>query len=119
MGTFEDVVIKAKSVADAAGKKTVEFVEITKLSLAIAEAKDKVDKLFAEMGKIVYDAVKDDSDCTEEIKTRALIIDDNIALLNQLNEKMAHMKCMKKCTICGADNQKVSDYCHKCGAKLD
>ena len=119
MGTFEDVVIKAKSVADAAGKKTVELVEMTKLSLAIAEAKDKNEKIFCEMGKIVYDAVKDDSDCIEEIKAKALIVDDNIVMINQLNEKLAQMKCMKKCAICGSDNQKVSTYCHKCGAKLD
>jgi hypothetical protein len=119
MGTFEDVVFKAKSVADAAGKKTVELVEITKLSLAISDAKKKIDKIFCEMGKIIYDAVKDDSDCTDEIKAKALIVDDHIVMLNQLNEKLAHIKCMKKCAACCADNQKVSVYCHKCGAKLD
>ena len=38
MGTFEDVLCKARNVAESAGKKTTDFVEVTKLKMEMADS---------------------------------------------------------------------------------
>lgn len=118
MGTFEDIISKAKNVADAAGKKTGEMVEITKLRLSVSDAESKLNREFAELGERVYKAAKEQTDVTEYVNEKSAKIDGTYAEIVGLKEKIAQLKKEKKCPECGFNNPEDANYCVKCGARL-
>lgn len=119
MGVFEDVVSKAKSAADFAGKKTGEIVEITKLRFMATDLQSKINKEYLELGITVFNAEKISEDCTVEITTKSAVIEDLYHQLSKTNEKIAELRRMKKCTVCNYANPEDANYCLKCGAKVD
>lgn len=118
MGVFEDVVLKAKSAADYAGKKTGEVVEIARLRINATELEDRMCKEFLELGKKVYNTAKEHSDCTEYVQAKCESIDKLSTELEEINQKISELKCEKKCAGCGFANPQDAEYCQKCGAKL-
>lgn len=118
MGAFEDVVMKAKNAADIAGKKTGELVEITRLRLNVSELEERIRSQYQELGKTVYNAAKDHTDCTDYVHEKSEAIDRLFAELTKLNEKISELKNEKKCASCGAVNPQEAVYCQKCGTKL-
>ena len=68
MGVFEDVVVKAKAVAEVAGKKTGEFVELSKLKVNAAEVSKDISQRLEALGKIAYDAAKTENNADELIR---------------------------------------------------
>jgi ribosomal protein L40E len=118
MGVFEDVVSKAKSAADYAGKKTGEIVEISKLRFVAADLQSRINKEYQELGILVFNAEKDGEDCKSDIVEKSAIIEDLYLQLTKTNEKIAELRRMKKCDVCGYANPEDANYCLKCGAKL-
>ena len=53
MAAFEDVLSCAKSVAQTAGRKTEEFVELTKLRVKIADLRREIAALYEGLGRLV------------------------------------------------------------------
>jgi hypothetical protein len=98
VGVFEDAVIKAKVAADYAGKKTGEFVEISKLR--------------------IYKASKEHTDCTEYVQEKATAIDALYAEFTEINNKINDLRNVKKCPQCSYINQQEAEFCIKCGIKL-
>lgn len=118
MGVFEDAVIKAKVAADYAGKKTGEFVEISKLRISASETEKKIDDEYRELGKMVYKASKEHTDCTEYVQEKATAIDTLYTELAGINNKINDLRNVKKCPLCSFINQQEADFCMKCGTKL-
>lgn len=118
MGVFEDVVSKAKNAADYAGRKTGEFVEVSKLRLSAAELQDKINKAFQELGYVVYESGKDGTDPAEALKEKSASIDSLYEQLAAVNEKIAELRRLKKCAACDFANPEDANYCLRCGAKL-
>lgn len=118
MGVFEDVVIKAKSAADYAGKKTGEIVEVTKLKIKVSEIEGRISKELLELGKKVYGAAKEHSDCTEYVEAKSESIDRLHVELDKMNDKIASLKSEKRCKECGFANPQDANFCQKCGAKI-
>jgi ribosomal protein L40E len=118
MGIFEDVVSKAKSAADFAGKKTGEIVEISKLRFLAADLQSKINKEYLDLGIIVFNAEKSGEDFKEEITNKSTVIEDLYHQLSKTNEKIAELRRMKKCLVCNYANPEDANYCLKCGAKL-
>jgi vacuolar-type H+-ATPase subunit I/STV1 len=118
MGVFEDVVMKTKSAADYAGKKTGEIIEITKLRISASEIEGRISKELLELGRKVYSCAKEHSDCTEYVESKSESVDKLYAELLKVSDKISELKSEKKCAECGFDNQQDANYCQKCGAKL-
>lgn len=118
MGVFEDAVIKAKGAADYAGKKTGEFVELSKLKISASEVEKKIDFEYTELGKMVYKAAKEHTDCTEYVQEKAAAIDALFDEHAELTRKISELRNLKKCPQCSYDNPQEADYCIKCGEKL-
>lgn len=118
MGVFEDVVSKAKTAADYAGKKTNEIVELSKLRFTASEIQGKIDETMRGLGESVYNAAKADTDCSAAVKEKSGIIDDLNLQLEKINEKIAELKRMKTCPSCDYSNPEEANFCQKCGAKL-
>ena len=91
MATFEDVVNKAKSAAETAGKKTSDFLEATRLKVDAAEVE----------------------------KELAYTMDELNARLNELRDQICRVQKAVRCHRCGAANPEDASYCKKCGERLE
>lgn len=118
MAFFEDAFLKAKQVAHQAGKKAGETLEFSKLRIAAAETEKKIDGEFCELGKMVYKAAKEQSDCTEYVEEKVKAVDQLKAELGETNAKIDELRRLKKCPQCGFTNAAQAEYCIKCGQKL-
>jgi hypothetical protein len=82
---FSDVKSKAVSAADFAGKKTTEAVETGKLKYELKQAAAKAEKLYTQIGTIVYEAKKKGEDFED-------LIEFSIRELDELNERMSQLE---------------------------
>ena len=68
MATFEDVVNKAKSAAETAGKKTSDFLEATRLKVDAAEVEKELAYTMEGLGRLLYDEKKTGEDRSTQIE---------------------------------------------------
>ncbi|MBR5808965.1 MAG: zinc ribbon domain-containing protein [Clostridia bacterium] len=126
MDKLIDTIKKGLSVAiTEAGKitktvagKTNNLVDVTKLNLALNETEKKVSALFEKIGETVYSKyVAGELNCNEfdEILKE---IDDFKAEQESIKAQIAELKNAITCPECGVNNDKGSEFCSKCGAKL-
>ena len=113
MTTFADVLYKAKTMAEAAGKKTSDMLEATRLKMAAAEIEKDIAATLEGLGRLVYDGRKAEEDVSATVDECILN-----KKLEEAREAISAYKKMQRCKQCGADNQDDAVYCKKCGAKL-
>lgn len=118
MGVLEDAVLRAKDAADFAGKKTGEFVELSRLKISASSVEKKIDSEYLELGKMVYKSAKDHTDCTEYVTEKAAAIDALFEEHAELEQKISELRNVKKCPQCSYGNTSEAEYCSKCGTKL-
>ena len=113
MGFFSDI---TKKTSEATGKIAKE----TKLKLKISENKSKIEDIYEEIGKKVYEkhireeALDIKTDLVEEcakIDTLAKEIESARLEILELNKKTL-------CKKCAAEVEKESTFCPKCGERL-
>lgn len=115
---FDDFVLKAKDIADAATKKTGELYEISKYKYECIKINGEVKKLYEQLGSSVYSMVKGGYDNHELVESLTEEIDECLDRLREINEIIADLKDTVVCPICGAKNAVDNAYCAKCGSKL-
>lgn len=118
MGAFEDVLNKAKDVAETVGNKTTEFVEATKLRMQAAEIEKDIASTLEGLGRLVYDGRKAGEDVGALVDDCVAKLDDMNASLKELQDKIDAYANIVRCQTCGIINTDDSLYCKKCGAKL-
>ena len=119
MAFWEDL---QKGVADAAAftaKKTGELTGIAKLKYTIHSNEQKLDKCFAEIGKLFYESQKTGADHTDELATLSMQVDKISADLVLNNAELMKLKKSVPCPSCGAEIAKECIFCPVCGLKLD
>ena len=116
--TFEDVISKAKSVAEAAGKKTSDFIEVTKLKLEIAETEKEMASVFEGMGRLIYDAKKTGEDAGSLVDDCILKADECQSKIDRLRRKVDEFKHSVRCENCDTANADDAIYCKKCGQRI-
>ena len=87
MASFEEVLYKAKSVAETAGKKTADFVEATRLKMNAAEIEKDIAATFEGLGRLIYDGRKDEQDVTSMVDECVLKVDELQAKLDELQRR--------------------------------
>ena len=122
---FDDLKGKLFQAKDGAGKiakialdKTTNAVDITKLNFAKGEAESKVNKLYAKIGETIYERYKNGEEFDGVIGEDLIEIDRFKAEVEDLKAQIAALKSTAPCPECGQQNDKSSEYCSKCGAKL-
>lgn len=118
MVTVEDVVCKAKELAQNAGKKTGELVNLGKLKLEAAETAHEISERYEMIGKYVYEAHKNGADATEKLQSLFEKVDVLQQKAAELEAQINELRRMKHCEECGCQNPKAAQYCQKCGKKL-
>lgn len=119
MSVFENITKKVTETARAAAKKSGEIVEITKLSMSIGVEEDKIEKAYAEIGKVVFSAYnegKEVGDTFKELCEKIKSYEDNI---KDIKQKILELKNVKVCPGCAAELEVEIAYCPKCGTKQE
>lgn len=118
MGTFEEILNKAKRGAEAVGQKTGDFIEVTKLKMAASDVDKEIAATFEGLGRLVYDAQKSEEDVSEMIEECIQSIDELQEAADAIREQIYSYKNMNRCVACGAVIDKDAAFCSKCGAPL-
>ncbi|MDL2247905.1 zinc ribbon domain-containing protein, partial [Bacteroides sp. OttesenSCG-928-J23] len=115
---LEDFMFRAKSVADVAGKKTGDVVELSKLKYQAKQTEWDIEKTYAKLGAIVYESKKSTENFEEIIALAVSEIDALNEKLEELEGKMRAVKKVVKCGSCGKENELSARYCTRCGSEL-
>ena len=90
---FDEVLAKAKDVADTTGKLTGEMVEIGKLKYKAKQISWEIERTYAKLGVIVYESKKTEGgDFDIVINAAVEEIDELNAKLDDLDEKIREVK---------------------------
>jgi RNA polymerase subunit RPABC4/transcription elongation factor Spt4 len=119
MSFFDNLGKKIGETAQAAQKKTNEMVEISKLNKAISTEEDKIQKMYNELGKRIYQTFSSGEEVNPEIAEgceQIKIYEENI---KDLKKKIQEIKNVRTCSNCGAELEANIVFCPKCGTKQE
>lgn len=119
MSQIDELFGKALNMADAAGKKTGELVEVSRLKLSLAKLNTSIDEEYKNLGKIVYEMrsiEKADTHAVDEICEKIVVLREKI---KQLEQQIAILTNTNLCECCKNSNPSCALFCSKCGAKID
>ena len=119
MNKIDELLNKAKAVANAAGKKTGEMVEVSKLKLQVVQLNSDVEKVFKRIGELTYSHFRNNTDTNREIEDAMAEIDKMYQEIESLNIKINSAQQMIKCANCGAANSVDAMFCSRCGKSLN
>lgn len=118
MTTMEEVICKAKDLAEAAGKKTGELVSLTKLKLELAETERAIAGVMEKIGRAIYATQKGEQmedGVVEGYVAEADALQDKA---DDLAAQMDELRRTRHCCECGKNNPQEAAFCQNCGAKL-
>ncbi len=118
MGTFEDILNKAKRSAETVGQKTGDFIEVTKLKMAASDVEKEISAAFEDLGKLVYYAAQNNEDVEDPIDDCIKNIDELQEAADAIREQIYAYKNQSRCVACGAVTDNDAAFCAKCGAPL-
>jgi DNA-directed RNA polymerase subunit RPC12/RpoP len=119
MAFLENLGKKIGETAQAAAKKSSEIVEVTKLNANVSSEEDKIQKLYTQMGKAVYQKFSETGNTEDYLKEACEQIVAHEQNIKALKEKIAEVKGIKTCIGCGAEMERAQIFCSKCGTKND
>ncbi len=108
----------AKDFADKAVTKTGEVVEVSKLRLELSKQQGRLRALYQKLGSSVYSMKEKDYEDQDLIDHLCQEITENLKVQKNLKAKIAGLKKMKVCPVCGSRNPMESVYCNQCGSRL-
>ena len=118
MGILDDVVINAKSAAEAVSKKAGQLVDVSKLRISAAELSAEVSKRYEALGQLVFESCREKLSGDEELSSLMAEIDElkeqHAAVTKELNDKQNKVVC----PTCGKRSPNTVQYCSNCGTKL-
>ena len=104
-----------KKVTSKFAKKTGDMVEVSKINISISQEKDKISKLYSEIGKATYEQYKAGNDVGFTDKCEIIV--EHEATIQQLQQRIQEIKNVKNCISCGAVMELETAFCPQCGAK--
>jgi len=117
MTILDDIGKKISEAAQVAAKKSSELVEVTKLNISINTEEDRIQKLYEQIGKEIYEYFKSEEDVPEELKDVCSEIRAREATIKDIKDRILEIKNLKACIKCGTDLEMGVLFCSKCGAK--
>ena len=93
---------------------------ISNFQKMIDEKKTTIRKYYDEIGHLYYGQYKDvNVDMTKDINARCESISNLYIEIEDLNVKILRERGLKKCAVCGTENNLSNAFCFKCGARFD
>ncbi len=115
---FEAIAEKTKQLTGSGIRKADEMFSVSKLKLECIRIDNTIKTKYAELGKMMYNMVKDDNADSEKISDAVMEIDRLYKKMAQVNEKIEEVKKIVTCPECGTKNKFTSNYCSSCRHKL-
>ncbi|MBO4816011.1 MAG: zinc ribbon domain-containing protein [Clostridia bacterium] len=124
MGFFDNLTKKTTETTSKIAKKTTEatskITKETKLKLKISEYKGKINDLYEEIGKKIYEnhikELKDENNGIEEL---CMQIDDISSQIEEARKEILILNNKKLCKKCFAEIESDAAFCSKCGEKQE
>ena len=117
MAFFGDLGKAIAGAGQTAVNKTKDLTEITRLSARVSDLQRKNEQLYATIGKLYLEHYGDDPE--DMFKGAVLSIKENQKKIVSYKEDIKQIKGIKKCASCDADVPSGSQFCPKCGAKVE
>ncbi len=109
---------KASETYQATKEKATTISEELKLKSKINSLEEKIFEIYAEVGEIVYNEIKDGKDASkEELAVKCEDISRKKDEISKLQSELLTVKKIKKCVNCGVELEIESEFCSKCGSK--
>ncbi len=118
MDLFDKIKKKTSDAFDYTRDKAYNISEEIRIRGLINESKEKISNFYKEIGKIVFENVKNEKDLSkDEVKSQCEGImreEENIA---KLEVEILALKDIKRCVKCGEELDNNAEFCSKCGEK--
>lgn len=118
MAFWDDIQKKLSDAAAFTVQKTGELTDVAKLKYKVKVTESKLEKCYAEIGKLIYDAKKNGVDHEFEVTTLIMQADKMKDDLDTLSTELAKIRNTDVCESCGAEVSKECTFCPVCGAKF-
>lgn len=118
MDFIENVKTVVSDTAQTVVKKSGELVEASKIKYAIYDLNNEVNKLYAEIGQMVYKARMNDEEPNGNIEEKFIAIKKKKEEIDRLSGKMSGIKNKITCVVCGRICKADSKFCPYCGEEF-
>ena len=100
-------------------EKTNKIAKETKIKMKMNEYKSKIEDLYEEIGKIVYQkhVREEDINIKEDLEEYCKKIDDLSNKVEESRMEILNLKDKKQCPSCYTEIEKENKFCPKCGAE--
>ena len=121
MGFFDDLSRKASETYKNTAEKTNKLTREMKLKSLINDDKNKIEKIYAEIGKKVYEKhIREENiDIKSELIEECSKIDAYSREIEDMNMEMLSLKNLRICKKCAAEISVSAKFCPKCGAEQE
>ena len=118
MKILDDVVTNAKSVANELGKKAGKAIDISKLKISAAEITSEINKLYRELGNLVFLSKREGADNEIAVENIMNEIEALYDSLDAINDEITQLRSKKICPVCKNENPAEALFCNACGCAL-
>lgn len=117
MDFWNDIGKKFSSMARSVTEKTREGVESTRIFTDLRSAKNDLEDLYCEYGKVCFDLTRGEGD---ESRAQALAerIEAMRERIRELTAQREDIRAAKRCPACGSSQARDARFCSGCGMRL-
>ncbi len=117
MEFFDKLTKKASETYKGAAEKTSKLAKEAKLKLKINENKSKINDLYEEIGRKVYQKHTETGDVCikKDLEEECAKIDILSAEIEKYHKEILELSDLKKCIKCNEPMDKSAKFCPKCG----
>ncbi len=122
MEFFDKLGKKASEAYKVTADKTGKIAKDTKIKLKISDLKSKINNLYNEIGKNVYEKHTSNEEVAgveKEIEEKCLKIDEISSKIESLLKESLKLRDKKQCPSCYTEMEKNVKFCPNCGEKQE
>ena len=120
MDFFDKLGKKASEAYKVTADKTGNLAKETKLKFKMGELKSKIEDIYEEIGKKVYEKhVKKEEISTNDLLEECKQIDEISNEIEKIRQECLELKDKKQCQKCFKEIDKNMKFCPECGAKQE
>ena len=121
MDFFDRLGKKATEAYKVTADKTGKIAKETKLRFKMSELKSKIEDLYEEMGKIVYEKhiQKKEISIEKDLAEQCKKVDEMSKEIEDLLQQCLELKDKKQCPNCYKEIDKNMKFCPECGSKQE
>ena len=121
MDFFDKLGKKASEAYKVTADKTGKIAKETKLKFKISELKSKIEEIYEEIGKKVYEkhVAKEEISIEKDLAEQCNSIDQMSNEIERLLKECLELKNKKQCPKCFKEIDKNMKFCPECGAKQE